>query len=162
MVGHAGEIMSVFPCGKSIRANIKYRLYFEHSRQSSKARSKFIGMYTVKRVWHLASIRTVVTGILGPEGFVLRCTEKGTLSREETDRIEGVIKETAHIFESFSRYERRFYLLDELHQTKFDKSSKYGLRRSRDFDLSNWLDYGSKELHSAAKVAAELDGQEWK
>ena len=103
-----------------------------------------------------------MTGVLGSDGFVLRSSEKGGLSREETDRIEGAIKETAYHFECFSRYERRFYLLNELHQTKFDKSSKYGLPQSRDFDLSNWLVYGSKKRYSAAEVAAELDGQEWK
>ena len=93
---HTGEIMSVFPCGKSLRASVEHRLYFEPSDRSSAAESDFVGLYANKRVQHLASIGTVVSGHLGSDGFVPRNTEKGELSREGTDRIEVAINLNFH------------------------------------------------------------------
>ncbi len=142
-------------------ANIRHQLYFEPSKRSSKARSRFIGLYTDKGVRYVASIGTVVTGVCGSDGFVVNSTEKGALTREETERIEGAIRELDGCFESFSRVDRRFYLFDELHRTNFVKSSKYGLWGARNFVLSRWLNYASKKQYSTAEAAAALDGQEW-
>ncbi len=69
--------------------NLEYRLYFEPPERSSKAESKFIGLYSEKRIGHLASIKTIVTGIEGPDSFVVTDTEKGKLSNEEKKRIKG-------------------------------------------------------------------------
>ena len=102
---HTGEIMSVFPCGMFIRANIRHRLYCEPSHRPSKAGSRFIGLYTDKCVWYLASIKTVVTGVWGPDGFAVNSTEKGVLSGEEAGRIEGTSRELGGCFENFSRFQ---------------------------------------------------------
>ena len=158
----AGEFMSVFPCRISIETNIRCGLYFEPADRPSRARSRLIGLYADKCVTHLACVRTVVTGVLGPDGFAVRSTEKGALSPEEADRIGIAIETLAGCFdESFSRVERRFYLLDDIHETNFVKSSKHGLRRVRDFELSRWLEYADKTQYSAREAAEALCGQEW-
>ena len=138
---HAGEIMSVFPCRISIETNIQFGLYCEPADRLSKVGSRFIGLYADKCVEHLACIQTVVTVVPDDDGaFVMGAVEKGTLSDNEQGRIRQAIERFVGCFESFSGIEQRFYLLDEIHETYFVKSSKYGLWRGRDFDLSNWLD----------------------
>ena len=159
---HAGAIMSVFPCRTSLETNLAYGLYCEPADRPTKAGSRFIGFYAYKRVGHLAGIGTVVTGRVGPHGFVVRRTEKGELSREEAGRINGAIGRLRRDFDpDFSRVEQRFYLLEEIHATDFEKASKYGLRRGRDFDLSCWLDDVDEKQYSAEEVAEELCGKEW-
>ena len=159
---HAETIMSVFPCRISIRTNIRYRLYCEPADRPSKAESRFIGFYADKCVGHLACIRTVVTGRVCPDGFDVIWTEKGDLSCEEAGRIDCGIKIFHSSFgPSFSRVKQRFYLLDDIHGTNFVKSSKYGLWRERDFDLSRWLDCGVKGQYSAREAAEALCGQKW-
>lgn len=95
--------------------------------------------------------------------FEVCSTEKGVLSHDENERIKGAIGELARPFvESFLRIKQRFYLLDEIHETNFIKSSKYGLRRGRDFDLSFLSNHAGKKQHrSATEAAAALSGEEW-
>ena len=158
----AEKTMSVFPCRISIRTNIRYRLYCEPADRPSKAESRFVGFYADKCVGHLACIRTVVTGRVCPGGFDVLWTEKGELSSEEAGRIDCAIKIFRSSFDpNFSRVKQRFYLLDDIHGTDFVKSSKYGLWRGRDFDLSRWLNYRDKKQYSARETAEALCGQEW-
>lgn len=127
---HTDEVMSVFPCRISLETNISYRLYCEPANRPSKAESRFVGFYAYKRFGHLACIRTIVTGAVHAGGFVVHRAEKGTLSREEAGRIDGAIRRLRRYFDpDFSRVEQRFYLLEEIHATDFEKSSKYGLWR---------------------------------
>lgn len=158
---HIGETMSIFPCGKSINENIEYRLYFEPSDRPSKAESRFIGLYNRKRIGHLASIMTVVTGLSGPDGFVVENPEKGTLSDEERERIEGAIAACGY-FPNLAQEEHRYYLLEAIFETNFVKSSRYGMRNRRDLYLSRWLDYDDdREQYSAEEAANGLKDQEW-
>ena len=164
---HANKIMSVFPCRVSIGPNICYRLYCEPADRPSKAESRFIGFYADKRVGHLACIRTVVTGNVltrppAADDFELCWTERGVLSPDEKERIKGAIGELKWRFDkSFLRVRQRFYLLDEIHETNFIKSSKYGLWRGRDFDLSRCPKLAGKPNCTAAEAASALTGEEW-
>lgn len=164
---HASEIMSVFPCRVSIGPNICYRLYCEPADRRSKAGSRFIGFYADKCVGHLACIRTVVTGNVltrapASYDFEVCWTERGMLSQDEKERIKEATGELARRFdESFLRVRQRFYLLDEIHKTNFIKSSKYGLWRGRDFDLSRCRKLAGKRNYSASEAASALTGEEW-
>ena len=59
------------------------------------------------------------------------------------------------IYFSLSQEESRYYLFDEMYETNFIKSSKYGLLNRRDLNLTRWLDYEKKKEYST-KEAAEL------
>ena len=155
-----GEVLSVFPCGTSMNENIEYRLYFEPPERPSKAESKFIGLYNRKRISHLASIKTVVTGVEGTDGFIVRDTERGELSDQERERIKGAIAHCVY-YPDLSQKEHRYYLFDEIYETRFVKSSKYGLLNRRDLYLSHWLDYDEKKEYSAQETAEGLRGQEF-
>ena len=158
----ADKIMSVFPCRLSLKTNIRYRLYCEPAKRSTKAGSRFIGFYADKTVSHLACVRTVVTGWVRSAGFVVHRTEKGTLSCDEASRIDDAIRSFVGCFdESFSRIEQRFYLLDDIHETDFAKASKYGLWRGRDFDLGPWLKEGQCSLSVPEEAARALWGKKW-
>ena len=164
---HASEIMSIFPCRVSIGPNICYRLYCEPADRRSKAGSRFIGFYADKCVGHLACIRTVVTGNVltrapASHDFEVCWIERGVLSQDEKERIKEAIGELAWRFdESFLRVRQRFYLLDKIHETNFIKSSKYGLWRGRDFDLSRCTKLAGKRNCPAAEAASALSGEEW-
>lgn len=159
--------MSVFPCGDSMGTNIRFRLYCEPADRPSKAGSRFIGFYADKCVGRLACIRTVVTGTVLTQGpasydFKVCSTERGALSQDGEERIKGAIGELVWCFDgSFLRVKQRFYLLGQIHETSFIKSSDYGLRRGRDFDLFLFPKLAGKRNCSAAEAASALSGEEW-
>lgn len=155
-----GEVMSIFPCGQSIRENISYQLYFEPSDRPSKAGSDFIGLYTQKRVRHLASIKTVVTGVIDSYGFKVDNVEKGELSDEDKRHISEAVKACIY-YPQLGQEAHRYYLFGELYETNFIKSSPYGMMNRRDFNLSRWLNYDEKRQYAAQEVAIELSDQEW-
>ena len=155
-----GEIMSVFPCGHSIRENIRYRLYFEPPDRPSKAESTFIGLYTQMCVGHLASIKTVVTGVVGPDGFMLDNIEKGELSDEDKKRISEAV-EACIYYPQLAQEPHRYYLLDEIYKTNFIKSTPYGMMNRRVFNLSRWLNYDDKKQYTPEEVAIELQDRNW-
>ncbi len=94
-----------------------------------------------------------MTGWVCPEGFAVRSTEKGALSRKRAGRINDAIRSFVVCFdESFSWIEQRFYLLDDMQETDFAKASKYGLWRGWDFDLSTWLTEGRCPREEAARA----------
>ena len=132
-----------------------HRLYFEASNRSSKAESSFIGLYRNKCIEQLASIETVVVDGDRPEDFN---AESGELTNEERERIMGAINN----FPDLVNHKHRYYLLGELYNTNFVKSSKGGMRSNQNLHLSKWLKYDKEKTHySAQKVAERLMNKEW-
>ena len=132
-----------------------HRLYFEPSSRPSKAESSFIGLYRNKCIEQLASIETVVVDGDRPEDY---SAERGELTNEERERIMGAIND----FPDLVNNKHRYYLLDELFNTNFVKSSKGGMRSNRNFHLSKWLTYDREKTHySAQQVAERLMNKKW-
>jgi len=150
-----GDILTVVPCGTSIKENVEYRLYFEPADRPSKKRSKFIGFYSQKCVRYLATPVSVITGIQNQDGFNVSNTEFGYLSDDEKKRIEAAIRACAY-FPDFAQNEHRYYLFDEVHETAFTKKTKGGIWGTRVFNLSEWLDYDEPGKSYSAQEAAEL------
>jgi len=150
-----GDMMTVVPCGTSMNENVEYSLYFEPAGRPSKAKSKFFGLYSQKCIRYLASIKTIVNGIQGADGFQVTRTEKGKLSEAEKERIEGAIKACTY-FPNFAQDEHRYHLFDEIHETEISKTSKGGIWGTRVFNLNEWLDYDEPTKAYSAKEAAEF------
>ncbi len=149
-----GQILSAFPVGGTFDENVKYRLYFEPSKRSSKVQSSFIGLYRNKRIEQLASFDTVVVGrnVEGPFKH-----EKGELSDEKRQRIQGAIEDHPTLVDK----DHRYYLFVELYDTNFVKRSRGGMMGYRKFHLAALLDYDNTDKYSAQEVAQHLMDKEW-
>ena len=157
-----GKIMSAFACRISKSENLQYQLYFQDPVWPSKARSKFIGLYSDKTISHLAEISSVVVGYYTSEQekFIEEDIEKGELSEEQECRIVEAAKACTY-YGNFAEHSHRYYLFDEVHETNFYKSSPGPMRRLRDFNLVDCLDYENQKNYSAGDVAKNLQGKSW-
>ena len=152
---HTDEVMTVVPCGTSMAENIAYRIYFEPSSRPSKARSKFIGLYSDKRVQHIGRLKTVVTGKPDGNAFNTVDVELGEPTEDEIDRIREAIKACAY-FPDLQEEITRYYLFDELEETAIQKTSKGGIWGARVFDLQDWLNHPHPGTEYDTKAAANL------
>ena len=154
-----GEMMIVVPCGTSMAENVKYSLYFEPSSRPSKASYKFIGLYSDKHVRQIGHISTVIIGRPEDNGFDVQLIERGNLSDEDIDRINGAIVACSY-FPNFKEELRRYYLFDELEETSIQKKTKGGIWGPKALNVSEWLDYSKPGTeYSAAEVAQRAHGK---
>ena len=157
----SGQLLAVFPCGTSMAVNVRQRLYCERRERPSKAGCEFVGFYADKQVQHIGRIQGVAEGSWDGTAFRRSRTERGPLPTDALARIEAACRRLAEKFESISTEDQRFYLLDELHETRFVKASKHGPWQGRIFSLSEWLDYSEGQRYTAADVAAALRRHQW-
>ena len=154
-----GEVMTVFPCGTSLKENVRYRLYFEPPARPSKFRSRFIGLYHEKCVRYIGRIRTVVVGKPGVDAVDVQSTEVGNPTAGELKRISDAVHACSY-YPVLEEEWIRYYIFDELEKTEFRKSSKGGIRRATDFKLADWLECSPSRVgYNTADVAQLLRGR---
>ena len=157
----SGQLLAVFPCGTSMAVNLRQRLYCERRARPSRAGCEFVGFYADKQVQHIGRIQDVVEGSWDGKAFTCSRPELGPLPADTLARIEAACRRLAEKFETIRTEHQRFYLLDELHETRFVKASKHGLWQGRTFNLSEWLDYSKGQRYTAKDVAAALRRHQW-
>ena len=154
-----GEVMTVFPCGVSLKENVRFRLYFEPPSRPSKFRSKFLGLYHDKHVQYIGRIRTVVVGKPGADAIEVQSTEGDSPTIEELQRISDTVN-TCLYYPSLREEWTRYYVFDEFEKTEFRKNSKGGIRKAKVIELKDWLKYSSsKTEYGTGEVAKQLRGQ---
>lgn len=155
------DILTAFPCGVTIRENIKHRIYFQPSFRPSKSDSKYIGLYARKSISYIGRIDTIVVGKMEKDGsFIEQDIEKGNLSDERRHRLRASIEDCHQHYGTFAENEHRYYLFEEMHETAFNKSSKGGMMNLRNFDLADYIEnYSQKYL--TEEVANKLRGKTW-
>ena len=150
-----GEVMTVVPCGTSLRENVRFRLYFEPPSRPSKARSKFIGLYKEKCVRYIGRIRTVVVGKLGIDTVNVQSTEGHNPTAEELRRISDIIHACSY-YPDLREEWTRYYIFDQFEETEIRKTSKGGIWGARVFNLSDWLEYSPDKVEYSTAEAAQL------
>ena len=160
-----GELMTVVPVGTSMTENKEFRLYYEPVHRKSRTSSKFFGLYTKKCIRYIGRVGTVVRGKLEDDKYDVEEIEfsrlgNTELTTDENQRIVDAIN-TCSYYPNLKK-DHRFYLFDELKETELRKESKYGLFRSRTFNLSQWLNYDDKKEYDTDEAAEKLRGKSWK
>ncbi len=158
-----GDRIVVVPCGTSMETNCKYKIYFEPSKRPSKFNSRFIGLYHKKRVSFVGEIHTVFVGKYNP---IRGRVENSKLEKFENKlEIDEAQKTALEVFQSgvyppetFQAEEHRFYFVEDFKSTDFVKSSKYGIRGTRIFNLHELLKRDPVDTLTVGQVAEGLKG----
>jgi hypothetical protein len=157
LLGENWRWLVVFPCGDSLRANQDFGIYSEPAERNQKWQSsKFIGLYTNKKVHCLGVVSTVIQAKVIDSQLLDIKLECGQLQKTHEDRILNFVR-TANYYDFTDS--TRFYLMDEKLPVNFVKSSKGGLQRHRYIDLG---EYGiRKDTADLKQIVAVLEGKEY-
>lgn len=145
--------LRIVPCGKSKELNKKWNLYYQPTYRSYRSH-EYIGIYYDKSVRHIGKI--VATYDIDQSGSLV-CVE-GNDEERFHERIRNMIKETKEQIGWNVDAGHRFFCVDQLENTHFEKTSYGGIQGPRFWDISKILkkDITDKEL------AERLSEETWK
>ena len=160
------DILIAFPCKRTMVENKKYGICIQQSHRRTQKSSKYIGLYRDKKISYIGKLSIVVVGIkytgsdfeYHSDGDV---DKGGQLSNEQRLRIEKFIEECSKYYPRFAERKHRYYLFEEIFETKFVKKSKYAMRQQfRKFDLTDYIkDYNQD--YSTEEIAKKLHDLTW-
>lgn len=150
--------MRAVPCGKTFEDNVQLAIYYQPVTKPSRAH-RYLGIYDDKRVRYIGRVKKIVAAdLVGGKPN----SEDASLTQKEEDRIKEAIEKASDVPGYDITSGHRFYLLNDCHETSFEKVSPGGLRDQRYFDLADELELGDQEsLPSVEKIAERLKGKTW-
>ena len=147
-----------FACGKTLKQNLEYKIYFDPATRRHITKFKYIGLYSNKAIVAVGELKKVVScnykdgELIGTHDYNL-----SNLTTDEANRIKGIIKSFPNDWNLSSGL--KFYLVDEFYDTKYIKESSSPLRGKQYI----WLDEisGFKENFSAEELSKFLKSKKW-
>jgi predicted lactoylglutathione lyase len=145
--------MIAFPCGRSYKENIDYKLYYEPPTRSFRDH-KYLGIYHNKTIRAIGEVKKHVIVKIKNDKVI----SEDNLNENERKRILAAYKE-AKDKRDWDLSGNRFYLLDEIYETEYNKVSPGGMRGKQYFDLGYILE--TEKLPDVKEIAESLSEKEW-
>lgn len=145
-------------CGQSFNLNVKHQFYFD---LASRGYSKFnyLGIYYWKAVRYIGRVENVIVAEYDFDEGKLHVFEKEhDITPDQESRLIAAIKEADELGWGISQ-NHRFFLLNDFHETFFEKRSSGGIFRVRYFDLEAYL--GKNMSNDLEVIASELKAHYW-
>jgi hypothetical protein len=154
------DVLRAVPCGTSHEENAEYDLYYAPSSRGYRTH-QYVGIYYDKSIRYIGRLdRSVVVHRIDGD-LVVQEEDAKALTADEKHRIQSAMDAaTEHGYEIETGHE--FFLVDEFHETDFEKASKYGMMGAQYFNLRNYLDLDeSASLPKTGQVAERLKAESW-
>lgn len=162
LINDADSKIRIVPCGGSLDLNIKYGIYYMPAARSVTEHG-YLGVYKDKKVKGIGKISKIVVAEVIPkqkEFSIKILEEKPSLTDEEKEKIEEIIKETKEkIGWDLSDCPYSYIIVDKFYETNYIKKSKGGIMGHRYQDLKDVL--GVDKLPDDSEIAELLKGKEW-
>ncbi|MCW3125401.1 MAG: hypothetical protein JWO03_1059 [Bacteroidetes bacterium] len=149
--------MLAFTANHSLSENLEYNIYYDPAFRNHNSPFRYIGLYNEKAIVAVGEVQHIIVcdyenGQLIDKGN----GELGLLSKEEYDRIIGIIENAPNYDLEVGH---KFFLVDKFNPTRFIKKSYYPIRAKKYF----WLDEidGFKYGMTSEQLAKLLNGKEW-
>jgi hypothetical protein len=148
------------PCGKSVLENIQHRLYYcPVTRQFRNAR--YLGIYAEREIRAIGKITKIVACDVDQKAKkVKEGKDQDKLTNNEKQRILGAaVAAQAHGWNLSKNH--KFFLCDEMAETKFRKKSPLGIMGHRYLDIQDIL--GDQRIpENLTEFASLLRQYQWK
>jgi hypothetical protein len=155
----AKHILRAMACGQSRTLNEKHQFYFDLAERGYSPFT-YLGIYFWKAVRFIGKVENVIVADYD------YATEKLTVKESENDvteaqrqRLIAAILEADSLGWGISE-NHRFFLLNNFHETYFEKTSPGGIFRVRYFNLEDYL--GKMISDDVGEVSEQLKKQTWK
>jgi hypothetical protein len=151
--------MPVFACGKSLRDNEKFGVYYEPPTRPSKHSYRYIGCYSHMAVRLVGELEFVAVTRMAEGQLEVDTVELGEDSPPNRQRIRDVIDATPYYDLSVAT---RFYLVKKFFPTEARKVSRGGIISMQYLDLRSLITgYVPSQGFSAENVAEAIRGVKW-
>lgn len=154
-------IMRALVTGTTFEDNMKYGVYYDPVDRGFAAH-EYIGLYRNKSVRGIGRVKKVVHAELNKSTGKLRAIKfiKGDkLTDIESQRVIDIMRvaDEQHGWDVYSGHQ--FFITDGFESTRFNKTTKYPIQRSKFFDLGTVLEL--EELPSDKDIALLLRDKSW-
>lgn len=132
------NLMRVMLCGQTLDLNIKNGCYYNLAERGYKEHA-YMGMYKEKAVRAFGKISNIIAAEL-IEGELKIITSKNKATDCQKERIINMIIDTKGSLGWDISTKHEFFMVDELHEIEFKKSSKGAPLGAKFFDLKEYLE----------------------
>lgn len=164
LLSHPENLLRAVSVGTTFKDNLRYKLYYEENNYNF-SRHTFIGLYKDKEITHIAKIdKIVVVTYHQNEKFSFTSLDAQTITPEEEKNILSAMESAKKYGYNFTQNTHRFFLMEKLYPTNFQKVSVGGMRKAQYFDLQSFsaTTTPNKSSLSAKEVANLLKNKTWK
>ncbi|WP_147803878.1 hypothetical protein [Alkalicoccus halolimnae] len=160
LVDNLNNTVRVVLTGNTFDENIKHKIYF-HPQDRGYQNTKYIGLYKDKAIRAIGKITGIVDAQYDENSQDFASYEDilGSSTKTRKDQIKQIILESKAKHSYPAEEARRFFFVDEYHETEYIKTSKGGIAGVRYLDLSEVKGY--KEKMNAEEIAELLKGEHW-
>lgn len=150
--------------GTSWNDNVTHGVYYESVNRNQKWRlAAFLGLYHDRHVSHVGRIVTSVAAVKDESGeLVFDLPEEGNLDDGQRRAVQDVVDSAQPYYPDFQINKYRYYIVDKFEKTEFSKSTPYGMRGHRYFDIENITGSSLPKLASGLAAAEALNGRSYK
>ena len=151
--------MIIVPCGKSIKDNLEYKIYYDPATRNN-SRATHMGIYKNKRVQAISKIVNVVEANYDFKTKVLEIiSEENPTTEDQKNRIIGIITAAISTLGWSIENGHKFFCLDHMELTSFKKTSPGGIMGKRYENLEEKT--GLTKDSTTKEFAEKLKNETW-
>lgn len=156
LISNDRHILRAMACGQSFDINVKHQFYFDDAARGYRPFT-YLGIYSWKSVRFIGKVENMIVTDYSPMTGLEVIESAHTVTDQQKDRLISAIEESVS---AGWRIEtgHRFFLLNDFHETNFQKTSPGGIFRVRYFNLKEIL---GNVPDSTASIAEQLNHQNW-
>lgn len=156
LISNDRHILRAMACGQSFDINVKHQFYFDDAARGYRPFT-YLGIYSWKSVRHIGKVENMIVADYSPTTGLTVIESEKTVTEQQEDRLIQAIEESVA---AGWRIEtgHRFFLLNDFHETDFQKTSPGGIFRVRYFNLKDIL---GDVPDTTATIAEHLNQQTW-
>lgn len=155
LIGSSQKWMRAVAAGTTFDDNINYRLFYDVADKKYSYHG-YIGLYKKKSIRAVGKLEKTVCAYK-EDGEIK--FEPENISEDYKNRIRNAISSAEKFGYDLLREKHWYYMVDEFYKINFIKTSKYGLMKSKFFNLANMFGYIT--MPDTAEIAKHLDGRIW-
>ena len=151
------HVLRAMACGKSIELNVKHQFYFDLATRGY-SDFNYLGIYKWKSVRHIGKIENIIVANLISDNKLKIIDSRFEVTKEQEQKLIVAIKDSMQNGWTDINLGHRFFLLKDLQETDFNKTSPGGIFRVRYFNIDEYLKTVPKDFK---KLAEELKKHSW-
>ncbi len=156
LISNDRHILRAMACGQSFDLNVKHQFYFDDAARGYRPFT-YLGIYSWKSVRHIGKVENmIVADYSATAGLTVIESEKPVTEQQEDRLIQAIEESVAAGWRIETGH--RFFLLNDFHETDFQKTSPGGIFRVRYFNLKDTL---GNVPDITASIAEQLNQQTW-
>lgn len=157
LITNVEDRMKIVPCIWTLEENFKYDLYYDLVERGYSP-FNYLGIYRDKEVHGIGKVENVIAANLINGALEIIFSDSEVTPKQKQNIHDVIIAAQQDNNWNIER-NHKFFCVDKFHKTSFKKETKYSMRRSKIFNLKEFLDIPI--LTSVEEIAIKLNDYKW-